>query len=1391
MTRRLFCHHGHILPLPKISTEIGTVVCPLCGAVTKCKATDETHRGGLIEKTPGSNGNPTKVSDSKLTALASLIATSESIDDIGAQDDQAIMMTLDSESALHKLAKSAPREDSAQFKQEPTAEIPSSGSARGRAEEQFEPPSLTGYTVMEELGRGGMGVVYRARDELQGREVALKTLQRMNPDNLQRFKQEFRSLADIAHPNLASLYALLSDGETWCFSMEILEGVEFLEYVWSGFAALEKENQPPELGAANDADTRFSPARIHRLQEALTQLAVGVHALHKAGILHCDIKPSNVLMTREERLVLLDFGLVSDMQQKDESGDARRVRGTPSYMSPEQANAERLTSASDWYAVGVMLYEALTGHLPFHGSSLQIIQRKRSETPVSPRKFAADVPDHLHDLCMALLDRDPKNRPAAQEILRCLGADELADKLFAAQRAAKRSVELVGREQHSEILKQSFVEVCQGNTRSVFIHGKSGMGKSVLVRNFLNGIQHRYEAVLLEGRCYEQESVPFKALDSLIDSLAVFLNTLTEDIVASVMPRDRMALTRVFPVLGGVPEIAGATYPSIANTDQQELRQRAMNALRELLQRLAIRIPLVLYVDDLQWGDVDSAGLLADLVRPPDAPRMLLLLSYRSEDRDRSSCLKALIEAYSKGQQLPHRQELSVESLSEGESSRLALMLLGKNDEVNQIHAKKIADESGGWPFFVWELVQHIQEDPDIAVQSLDLDEVIWSRVQRLPQDTPRMLELIAVAGLPMPVAEIYQALDAVSTGPSLLSQLRASNFVRTTESEQEETVVETYHDRVRESVLKHLDTATIKQHNLNLAVVIERVSGIKIDAVEAHIAGTSGFEEPHEHFELDKQQWQRVFDLAYFFDAAGEDQRAFPYALVAAEQARSQNALEVAEQQFRIALKGATRKSVEMRFRVHEGLGDVLVFRGQYDEAKEQFEMARALVEGNLLLARLDYKLGEASFKKGDMGDARDYFEKAIRQLGQRPPTTLTVMPRALKEAFVQFLHTRFPGIFVGRKDPQSPQGQLDLFRARVYDQLAFSYWFTRGMKFVLWSHLRHMNLAELYPPSPELGKTYAFHAVTMTGIPMARRGIAYAKKAYEISVDKGDLWGQGKARSYHTFACIVLARFKEGIETGREAVDLLQQAGDVWESNMARMIATVPMYHSGDLKSSYREAKKAYEIGHETGDYSAVCISLLFWIPNKPQTIPAGAIQTELERQREDPLTIAAAVYARGLELLLCDDQPKEAAQVLQESLDRAKKLGLRNVCLFSAVTWKATALRIAAEREPEGTARKRALREATQAVRAALKITEKYQACRPHALREQGMIAASAGEQDQARRFFDVSLRVADAQEARYERAKTLLARGEAGLKFGWPEAAKQIEQARSTIAAIEDF
>lgn len=1352
MTSSLSCHHGHELQAAVLTVDARIVTCPRCGSITKLKRADETKQSGSVDATVDSVGESEGGREARSEEVASEASRFQTLDYSDASVDQS--------------------------------------SWRHDPQEHFEPPSLTGYQALEEIGRGGMGVVYRARDQASGREVALKTLQRMSPDGLHRFKQEFRTLADIAHPNLASLYELLSDGQTWCFTMEILEGVEFLEYVWSGF---EGPNSDTDRQPTTDAErtSRLTAQRQERLESALKQLAIGLNALHEAGVLHSDIKPSNVLMTKEGRLVLLDFGLAAEIRKHD-AGERRTVQGTPLYMAPEQAAGGSLTRASDWYAVGVILYEVLTGRFPFGGTTMQILSRKQAETPLQPDRLASDTPQHLNELCIALLNRDPKRRPAAADVLRCLGAGTLADEVAAHQQtAAIRSVELVGRERHFEVLNEALARVSAGDALSFFVHGKSGMGKSVLVRSFLDSVQQRRAAVVLEGRCYEQESVPFKALDSLIDSLSEYLEALSGDAVQVVMPRDRLALTRVFPVLGRVPEAPNAAYPSIDNVDQQELRQRAMNALRELLQRLAIRNPLVLYIDDLQWGDVDSAGLLADLVRPPDAPRLLLLGSYRSEDVDSSLCLQALNEAYSKGQHLPHREELAVESLTQAESTQLALMLLGRDDDASQTFANKIAEESGGWPFFVWELAQHVQEDPEIAGQSLDLDEVIWARVSRLSKEARRLLELIAVSGRPIPTMEAYQAIDAVEKGQAYLAQLRTSNFIRTTESEDAKVVVETYHDRVRESVVNHLDHGTLKQHNLQLALTIEEVSGIQVADLWTHINSTTDWEEPSEPYQLEKRAWQRVFDLASFFDAAGECERAFPFALAAAEQARKQNALEVAEQQFCIARNGASKQPEAIRFRVLEGLGSVLVLRGRYEDARTQFEAALSLTQSAVPVARIEGKLGALAFKRGDLGSAGDYVERALIALGERPPRVFPAIIASLcKEAAVQVLHTCIPSL-VGRRNAETNEGRMDLLRARLLDAFTMVCWYSRGVELCLWSHLREMNLSERYPPSAEMAKVYSFHSIVMSGLPMPNRGIKYAQRSYDIFKDQGDLWGQGQALSFYTFNYFVLGQFPKAIETSSRGVELLEQAGDLWEANMARMMNTWALYHAGDLKQAFRQNERVLASAKEVGDYSAMAITLCFWMQIDPQSAPQDAIQAEVDRPREDATSGALAIQGRGLEILFREDDPLRAAEVLQESLDLCKSKGVRNVCVFASATWKVTALRIAAEREPEGPERQRAIKQARKAARAALKITKRYLTCRAHLLRECGTLAVLAGREQQARQYFDESIKLADTQGAHREHVKSMLARGEAGVKFGWPDAAQQVAEACLLVEQMENL
>ncbi|HEY7422786.1 MAG TPA: protein kinase [Gemmataceae bacterium] len=705
-------------------------------------------------------------------------------------------------------------------------------------------PSLPGYHIVREVGRGGMGVVFQAFDRKRQRMIALKTMQGMDPRALLRFKQEFRSLADLNHPNLVTLYELIGDSLRWFFTMELIEGVSFLHHIHDELA--QRSQQPTLIDVRpEDMPKRGRPAplndeQVARLRDSLAQLATGVHFLHESGKLHRDIKPGNVLVTPQGRVVLLDFGLAAEMDRQQRHCSIH-VLGTLAYMAPEQAACKAVSPASDWYAVGVILYEALTGMLPFDGAGHDILQNKQRFDPPAPSAVLPGTPEDLSALCMELLHREPEDRPPGGEVLNRLSQRSETPASPAPRPAAHRlEVPLIGRQEHLQRLAEAFEEMKSGRTVLVDVHGRSGAGKSALVQRFLEELSERGEAVVLTGRCYEQESVPYKALDSLVDALSRYLENLPALEAQALWPRDLAALARVFPVLRRLGAVGSAPRRALMVSDPQEVRRRALSALRELLARLGDRRPLVLAIDDVQWGDEDSAALLGDLLRPPDPPALLLLLCYRREETDSSPCLRALRKTQELGGL--DRRDLPVEPLTPTERRELALALLDPHDETAATRAESIARQSGGYPFFVYELVQHLQggtvsaERPSKSGEIVSLSDVLWSRIRRLPEEARRLLEIVSVASRPLCQSDACQAAE-VGEEHTALACLRAGRLLRSS-GPGEHGEIETYHDRIRETVLLNLDADTLQHHHRRLVAVLEPSGKGDAEMLAAHLIG-------------------------------------------------------------------------------------------------------------------------------------------------------------------------------------------------------------------------------------------------------------------------------------------------------------------------------------------------------------------------------------------------------------------------------------------------------------------------------------------------------------------------------------------------------------------------
>jgi eukaryotic-like serine/threonine-protein kinase len=252
--------------------------------------------------------------------------------------------------------------------------------------------TIPGYEILDEIGRGGMGVVYRARQVAANRTVAVKmvlTGSHASPADLARFRGEIESAAQLQHPGIVQVYEVGEHHGLPFFSMEFCEGGS-LGQRYGG------RSHPPAVATA-----------------VVERLALAVEAAHLAGIVHRDLKPGNILITANGTIKVGDFGLAKKLGGDSGHTKSGAVMGTPQYMAPEQAggNTNRVGPQADVYALGVILYELLTGRVPFTADSLpQLLDRVIHNDPPPIHDFAPDVPNDLVTVCLKCLAKEPGRR---------------------------------------------------------------------------------------------------------------------------------------------------------------------------------------------------------------------------------------------------------------------------------------------------------------------------------------------------------------------------------------------------------------------------------------------------------------------------------------------------------------------------------------------------------------------------------------------------------------------------------------------------------------------------------------------------------------------------------------------------------------------------------------------------------------------------------------------------------------------------------------------------------------------------------------------------------------------------------------------------------------------
>jgi tetratricopeptide (TPR) repeat protein len=781
------------------------------------------------------------------------------------------------------------------------------------------PAQLGDFEIERRLGVGGMGEVFAARHVETGELVALKRLTRASAMSLYRFKREFRALADVVHPNLVRLGELFITPEGAAFfTMELVDGEPFDKYV--------RRNTP--VGEAPN------PVRLAR---AFRQLIAGVGHLHTARFVHRDLKPSNVLVTAEGRVVILDFGLIVESADPDAGITMTgQMLGTPAYMAPEQIATEP-GPAVDLYAIGVMLFECLTGRLPFRGSPISVMVDKQSGEVPAPHELVPAVPTELGALCLRLLDPDPAGRPDCAALLEQFhgaassGATGALDEVF------------VGRERELSILEASFATVrSERRAVTVFVRGASGLGKTALVTRFFARASERAGAFVLRGRCFERESVPFKGVDAVVDALSAHLRRLPPEDAAELAPRRIEPLVRIFPVLDGIWPAASREG---GQDDPQRLWQLGVGSLREVLSRCARARPLIVHIEDFQWADVDGAKLLTELMRASESLVVLLVVTFRDEIAQREVLRELTSTAALRDREV---RDIQLAPLSEVETARLASALLGEARDV----AGQIAQAQGS-PFFLRQLLAAKDVSSTMLGESEgSLDRIVVHRIAGLAPEVRRMLAIIAVAGRPIERATVLELHER----PEAIGELHGMGLL-TVDEGLHGARVEAAHDRIREVMVAELDVAELRELHLALGrALAERGAAPELLA---------------EHFE---RGGDRVLALAYVEQAAAQAAAALGFARAVELYGRALDLLPAdADAERRCALRAALAEQV----------GNV----GRCGEAAEMFlQLVEQSSDPAQIIAHRHQAITQL-IASGQIDRGLDVLEAALASFGERLP--------------------------------------------------------------------------------------------------------------------------------------------------------------------------------------------------------------------------------------------------------------------------------------------------------------------------------------------------------------------------------------------------------------------